>query len=216
MSNKENFSEQDSLKLITEMINKTKESFHDTGFGPIMWGTVISICGIVSYLSFQFDFVLPFNLWWLSVLALVPQVLFSIRESKRKQVKSYNDIAMDYTWISFGICIGILSFVINAIAADLIKSIPNYLDVRGSFRFYNHTSAFYLMLYGIPTFITGGIMKFKPMLFGGIICWVLALVSIFTENKIDMLLIAVAAIVAWLIPGLILNKQYRAAKNGNV
>jgi FtsH-binding integral membrane protein len=216
MSPNQEFSERESLQLITEMINKTKQSFHDTGFGPIMWGSVITFCSLVTFASSHFNFTLPFDIWWLTLIALGPQVIYSIIESKRKQAKTYNDIAMDYTWIAFGISIGILTFIINALAADLKNSIPNYMEVRGSFRLFNHTTAMHLMLYGIPTFITGGIMKFKPMLFGAIICWILGMVSIFTQSQTDMLLLAAGAIAAWLIPGILLNKIYRAAKNGNV
>ena len=30
--------EQESLSLISEMINKAKTSYHDSGIGPILWG----------------------------------------------------------------------------------------------------------------------------------------------------------------------------------
>jgi hypothetical protein len=216
MNDVEHFNEQESLKLITEMINKTKQSFHETGFGPIMWGSVIAICSLVTFCSIQFDFTLPFDIWLLTLVALIPQIIYSINESKRKTVKTYNDIAMDYTWIAFGISMFLLSFTINIIAFDLKDSIPNYMQVRGNFRFLNHTTALHLMVYGIPTFITGGIMKFKPMLYGGMLCWVLAIISNFTPLKTDMLLMALAVIVAWLVPGLFLNTKFRKIKASNV
>jgi hypothetical protein len=50
--------EQESLKLITDMINKTKASFHETGFGPIMWGIVITLCGLLSYLIIGYWYLL--------------------------------------------------------------------------------------------------------------------------------------------------------------
>lgn len=212
----ENFSEKESLQLITEMINKTKESFHETGFGPIMWGSVIAICSLVTFCSIQFDFELKFDIWLLTLIALIPQIIYSIKESKKKTVKTFNDIAMDYTWIAFGISIFLISTTIYFIAFDLKDSIPNYFQVRGTFRFLNHTTAIHLLLYGIPTFITGGIMKFKPMLYGGILLWALSLVSNFTSSKIDMLLMAVGVITAWLIPGLLLNAKYRKLNKANV
>jgi hypothetical protein len=216
MVQQENFDEKESLKLITEMINKTKESFHDTGFGPIMWGALIALCSIAQYCSIVFHFNLPFNVWLLPIIAIVPQIYYSIQQGKKIGAKSYNDIAMDFTWIAFGISMGILSYVVNVIGVDLKNGIPNYMQVRGNFRFYDHTTSLFLILYAIPTFITGGIMKFKPMLFGGILCWVLAFISVFTKGDIDMLLTAVAAIFAWLIPGIMINKGYRKYKAANV
>jgi hypothetical protein len=198
------------------MINKTKQSFHETGFGPIMWGSVITICSLITFCSIQFNFELPFDIWLLTLVALIPQIIYSINESKRKTVKTYNDIAMDYTWIAFGISIFVLTFALNSIAYDLKNSIPNYMTIRGDFRFSNHTTAFHLLIYAIPTFITGGVMKFKPMLFGGILCWALAVLSNFTSMKMDMLLMAIGVISAWVIPGLMLNAKYRKQKTANV
>jgi hypothetical protein len=216
MQQQSNFDEKQSLQLITDMINKTKQSFHETGFGPIMWGSVIAICSITTFCSLHFDFKLPFDIWLLTLVALIPQIIYIFKESKRKTAKTYNDIAMDYTWTAFGISIFILSITLNNISYDLKNSIPNYMQIRGNFRFFNHTTALHLLIYGIPTFITGGVMKFKPMLYGGILCWVLAIVSNFTSMKTDMLLMALAVIVAWLIPGLLLNAKYRKQKAINV
>jgi hypothetical protein len=215
MNQPENFSEVDSLKLITEMINKTKQSFHDTGFGPIMWGSVVTFCALVSFCSYQFNFKLPFDIWLLVFVAIVPQVIYSFNESKRKKVKTYNDIALDFTWIAFGITMFVIGFAINFLVKDY-SSIPNIVTVRGDFRLSNHFTAFYLMIYAIPTFITGGIMKFKPMIWGGVLCWVLAIVSCFTDSKLDMLFTAIAATCAWLIPGLLINKHSRERNKANV
>jgi hypothetical protein len=208
--------EKESLALITDMINKTKDSFHETGFGPIMWGAIITVCSIVTYFTTHYNVVLPFDIWLLTIIAIVPQVLYSINESKKKGVKTFNDIAMDYTWIAFGVSMFLISFIINAIAIDLKNSIPNYMEVRGSFRFMNHTTAMHLMLYGIPTFITGGIMKYKPMLWGAALLWVLALVSIFTKAQVDMIWMATGAFFAWFVPGLMLYAKYRKIKKDHV
>ncbi|MBK7348122.1 MAG: hypothetical protein IPI98_14760 [Chitinophagaceae bacterium] len=74
----------------------------------------------------------------------------------------------------------------------------------------------FLILYGLPTFVTGAACRFKPMLWGGIICWVCAIITAYTPVKIDLLLTAFSAIVAWFIPGLIMEKVYRLAKRSGV
>lgn len=216
MENK-HLTEKESLALITDMINKTKQSFHDTGFGPLLWGCVITICGLLSYLEQEFNFKLPFDHWSLVLVAVVPQVWHSISQGKKQTAKTYNDIALDYTWIAFGISMGIIAFVVNGLVFDIPKT-EAYVTARQNFRIGNHITGFYLIIYAIPTFITGGIMKFKPMLFGGILCWALALASVWTNYKYDMLFTAVAATCAWLIPGIIINANYRKLKkaHGNV
>jgi hypothetical protein len=68
------------------------------------------------------------------------------------------------------------------------------------------------MLYGIPTFITGGACKFSIMLWGGILCWACAVIAIYTNREMDQLLVGVSAILAWFIPGILMEIDYRKAK----
>ena len=72
------------------------------------------------------------------------------------------------------------------------------------------------MLFGLPTFITGGILKFKPLIAGGIICWILSIISIFSNNATDMLLMAACGLFAWVIPGVILWNRYKKQQLSNV
>ena len=40
--------QQESLLLITEMINKAKTSFHENGSSAILWGSIIAFCGLIA------------------------------------------------------------------------------------------------------------------------------------------------------------------------
>jgi hypothetical protein len=215
MTEEKNLTQEESLKLITDMINKTKQSMHDTGFLPIMWGAVTATCGILQYLQTKFNFSIGFQIWNLVFLAFIPQIWYTIKENKERGAKTYNDIAMDYAWTAFGISMGLCSFVIAYFVKDY-SNIPNIKDHVGDFRLSNHFAGFFLILYAIPTFITGGIMKIKTMVVGSIICWVLAAASVFTNLQEDNLLLGIAGICAWLIPGLVINNQYRKIKKSNV
>ena len=80
----------------------------------------------------------------------------------------------------------------------------------------NHQETLYLIIYGVPTFSTGVARHFKPMIWGGIACWLLALLSIHFNYPYTMLLMAAAALLAWFIPGLILRRRYRKLKEEHV
>ena len=73
-----------------------------------------------------------------------------------------------------------------------------------------------LILYGIPTLITGIARKFTPMLIGGILCYIMFVISIYTVNKYDFLMNGIAAIFNWLIPGFILRSKYLQDRKANV
>lgn len=207
--------ERESLDLITQMINKAKDSVHDTGITAIMWGAVIAVCSLVRLAEVRYDFRLPFDIYMLTVVAVIPTIIFSIREKKARRVKAYGEEFNDYLWISFGISIFLVSFITTKLGNDARPMIQEFEKISGkqsSFHVYEYISSFFLMLYGLPTFVSGVCMKFKPMTIGGIFCWVCALVTLYTTAQVDLLLTAVAAIVAWLIPGIILETEYRKAK----
>ncbi len=213
-------SEKESLDLIATMINKAKDSYHDTGISAIMWGSLIAICALVKLSEIQFNYRLPFDIYLLTIVAIIPQVFISIREKKKRRVKSYDDAYMDYIWLAFGICIFLMIFIINMVYAELGPVMNDYREMsKGKigwtdFKFSEFIAPLFLLLYGIPTFITGAACKFKPMLWGGLLCWACCVITLFTTIKFDLLLTAFSAIFAWLIPGIILEADYRKAKKG--
>ena len=124
---------------------------------------------------------------------------------------------MDYIWLGFGICILLMILILNVMGHDWRPVAQEYNKLSGktaSFQLYEYVSPLFLILYGLPTFITGAACKFRPMLWGGILCWVCCVITVFTDGRIDLLLVAVSAVFAWLIPGIIMEKDYREAKKG--
>jgi uncharacterized protein with PQ loop repeat len=211
--------EQESIALISQMINKAKGNYHDSGIGPILWGSVITICSIVTFLQIRYKFDLPFDIWLLTLIAIIPQIFIVSKEKRNNNVRNYDDRIMDAVWTVFGISIFLLIFINANIVNKLNPVFQNYIDVNGTkpaFNYSSFTSSFFLLLYGIPTIITGTCRQMRPMLFGGIICWICCIVSIYTKIEIDMLLTALAAICAWLIPGIILNTKYKKIRAANV
>jgi len=212
-------SHDESLKLINAMINKARNSYHDTGIGPMLWGSVISLCAIVTYFQVSFNWEPPFNVWWLTILAVIPQMWIVAREKKMNKARAYDEIVMDYLWTCFGIGIGILILINMNIFQNLATLRKDYEDISGSaaaFRFSDHSTAYFLLWYGFPTIVTAGFRKFRPMMIGGIFCWVAAIISIYTNLGVDMLLTALSSILAWLIPGFILWRGYCKRKADNV
>ena len=211
--------EKESLELISQMINKAKNSYHDRGIGPILWGSVITLCSLVTYFQIRFQFSLPFDIWLLTLIAIVPQVFIVAKEKNNKKVKTYDNKIMDYVWVSFGISVFLLIFINKNIVEQLNPIFQTYIDVKGTrpdFNYSSFTSSFFLLLYGIPTIITGSCRGMKPMLYGGIICWICCIISVYTKIEWDMLLTAFAALCAWLIPGIILWTRYKKMSATNV
>ncbi len=208
-------SHEESLQLINTMINKAKQVYHKTGTGAMLWGAVIAVCSLVKLSELHFDYKLPFDIFMLTLFAIIPQIFITKKEKGNRKVKSYDDIFMDYIWLGFGICIFLLIHVNAAVFKTWQPVAIEYRSLTGhasGFRYSEFVPSLFLILYGLPTFITGAACKFRPMLWGGIFCWVCSIISVYTNTEADLLLTALSAIIAWFIPGLIMEKQYRKAK----
>ena len=219
MEQGKNLTEQESLNLITEMINRAKNSFHDTGIGAMMWGAVIAICSLVRLSELHFGYRLPFDIYLLTVVAIILQIFITIKEKKERRVKSYDDAFIDYLWLGFYISLILLIVICNNVFNEWGAWTNEYKPVAGtgrSYGFYEFVGPLFLMLYGLPTFVTGAACKFKPMMWGGLLCWICSIVAIYTTIKIDLMLTGVAAILAWFIPGILMEKEYQRAKKQQV
>jgi hypothetical protein len=188
---------QESLALITKMISRARRDYYDTGLSALLWGSVITICGLTTFANYYLKWSALDYIWILTVAAVAPQIVIAIREGKRRRHRAHDEPLMDGLWISFGISMFILSYV--------LATAPSA-----------HEAAIFLTVYGIPTFTTGIGRNFRPMLYGGLACWVFAILSMYCPYPYVMLFITAGAIVAWFIPGLILRKRYLKAKQQHV
>ncbi len=224
MATEKNMTEEESLKLITEMINKAKGSFHESGTGAILWGSVVGIAGLTSFAESYWKFSIGFDIWWIVLLAFVPQIIISAREKRNRKAVSREEDSLNAIWLVFGISIFMLNFYINIIpgvSGGILASEGTELLSRNvktgiteHFEPYVFSKfSLLLLLYAMPTLATGITRKFKPMVWAGILCYGYFLLSCFTNTTYDLLLNGIAGISCWLIPGFIL--RYRNAKEKN-
>ena len=189
-----NISEQESLQIISEMIQKAKSGFHSNGISAILWGTTIAICGLLSFAQLYWNFRIGFDIWYLTILALIPQVIMSVRNSRNRKVITYIESSLNAIWTVYVISIFALVF---------------YLNVAGVVSHYN---ALFLLIYAIPTLATGFLCNYKPMIFGAILCYLFFVLACYTSLTYGLLLNGLAGIFNWLIPGIILRRKMLGKK----
>lgn len=197
MEEEKQLTEQESLNLIASMITEAKCDYDETGVGALMWGILVMFCSLVTFANYYMHWAWADYVWFLTLFALIPQIIISMRESKKRKVKTYSDDAMGGIWISFAVALLIVSYYAS------VYQVP-------------HVNSLFIVIYGIPTFATGYTRKFIPMIVGGIACWIFAFLAMYTPFPYIMLYSAAAALVAWFIPGLILRNRYLQLKKKNV
>ncbi len=184
-------SEKESLALISDMISKAKNHYYESGLGALLWGFTNVICFTLAYMDATLaGFKMPFDPFYLMGITFIVQFYFDRKEKKLKKTVTYKDEAHQYVWAAFGISLFILIIVNNMIHIGYI------------------VFPLLLLLFAIPTFISGCINKFKPFIIGGIACWILCIITFLYQSYLTYLLVAFGAGVAWIIPGLILRKRF--------
>ena len=187
----------ESLEVIQSMILKAKNQFSENGKLYLLWGWVILFCSLGYFILDEvIHYAKPYAIWSLTWIAAVYMIIYLRREGKRRVVKTYTQEILRYIWIAF--------VVIMVLGGVLIARIP-------SFYLYNYQ--FVLLFYGVPTFLSGTVLKFRPLIYGGIICWILAFLSTFVSFNFHPLLISLAVISAWIIPGYILKMRFKQANS---
>ena len=221
MSQEKMLTEKESLDLIATMIQKAKGNFHERGTSAIMWGAVVGFCGLFSFFKFEFEINTGwFDVWLLTLLAIIPQIYLAIKESRDIKVKTHQQEALNAVWIVYGITIfGVIAYgnIVPGATEQIFKSVGKELLEKniasGEIKTYHpqvfSQSSLLLLVYAFPTLVTGLVKKFKPMLYGAILCYALFIASLFTQVKYDMLFNGIAGIFNWLIPGLILRNRFK-------
>ena len=188
----ENFSPKESLLLIDNMINQAKNRFSENGFLYLLWGWVILLSSVGHFVLIQLRlFKHPEMIWMSTWLAVIYQVFYIVRKRKRETVKTYSEHIIGYVWMVFGISLGMISFILSK---------TNNWEAM---------NPLLLMMYGMPTFLSGVIMRFTALKAGGIICWALSIVAVMLPPVYVLLLLAVAVIAAWIVPGYLLRKKFK-------
>jgi len=226
MGEEKQLTEIESLRIISEMILKAKNEFYETGVSALLWGSVVSFCGLYSFIADKFNWPYLNEVWYLTFLAIIPQIVILIIEGGKHKAKQHLD-GVGAAWITFAITMIGMTMFLNIVPhtyAGIFKAKHLELILHNTQTgtsemispFYFKASTLYFLVYAFPTLITGIGRCFNPMKYGALICYMCFVVSCYSSHSIDFLLQAIAAISCWLVPGLILHNRYRKAKKANV
>jgi hypothetical protein len=180
-----------SLKLIESMINKAKNRFTENGHLYLLWGWVVLICSVGHFAAIRWNlFDRPEWIWGLTWVAFLYQTVYMVRQKKIIRVSTYTDDIIKAIWLVFVSCGIILGLVVSKVG-DWVTMYP-----------------LILMLYGIPTTLSGTVLRFRPLIAGGIICWILSIISVFIPLLYNLLMVSLAVIAAWIIPGYLMKQKF--------
>jgi len=193
MENSEKFNEESAIKVISEMIDAAKNDVRDNSFFYLLWGFLVLAASLLEYCLLAI-FHSPYHyVGWpvLMGIGAIASLVYAIRKYGRSDSSSYVGSFFRTFFLAWSISlIMLLAFIIpgdNQLVQPII-----------------------LAMYALATFVSGGILRFRPLVWGGIIAWAAAVGSFFSPFPVQLLITAATVVLSYIIPGFLLKRR-----NGN-
>lgn len=183
------------IRLIKEMVEKTRFSTTGSGWYLIFWGSLVILAVAIMYLL---NYLKMYQLIWvdwvvLMVLGVIVTVFMTRKYQRNSQVRSYAVENLGYLWSACGIAFFLVGFV---------------LPLAGVYS-YGVISILVSVIAGIAIFVSGGIYEWNFMKISGMIWWAAAIVMIFVQPEYRGLIFILATFFGYLLPGIIINRMYK-------
>jgi hypothetical protein len=195
-----NLTEQESLRIIQQMINTAKHQQKDDGVGWILWGWLLFVVSILTYINLYTHWFATDYFWnYFAVISLILILYSSIKYlffRKRQPVRTYTGELFIKLNVGFFISIMFIVIAFNK-GVDPVKGFPLLIGLYG----------FWVLIYGTA-------LDFKPSIIGAYVTWALGLAAFFVDTfAMVMLLHGLAVLAGYIIPGHIAFSQFRKLKS---
>lgn len=190
MQENQNFSAEQSLKVIQFMIQQAKQDVLKNSFYFLLWGWLVFITAILHFVLMKFTDIdqsyLVWNIMWIGVVA---SIVKGIKEGRSEKVKTYLGDTMKY----FGFCMAIIYC--------------SFAFIFGKYDLWHYSFPFYILIYAAACFFMGSMMRFPLLKWTGLLCLPIMIVSVFVAYEWQLLLLALAVLISYIIPGHMLSAK---------
>lgn len=187
MSNsEENLSAQQSLDIITSMIRQAQGRVSGNSFYFLLWGWCISLANFGMFGLMRFtDYPYPYVVWLIAIPAWIVTMIYGKKQGEELPRRSHLDRINMWLWLGMGACV----FPICLFGYALNWNINPII----------------LLMAAPPTFISGIIIKFKPLLVGGVCFWISGSLSFLVSQQDQYLIGGIAIMLGYMVPGYLLR-----------
>lgn len=193
MEKDNNFTGQESLEVISRMIKTAQNDIEDNSFYYLFWGWLVFAASAANYVLIQIGYIKPFLPWAILMpLGGVLTGIYSYFHTRKQKVRTYVDDVMKYV---------VIAFLVSLFTVLLFMS---KLEL--------FTYPLVMIIYAIWLFISGGAIKFRPLVYGGIINWIFGIAAFYVGFEMQLLLLAAAVFLGYIIPGYMLKNKFNRSK----
>lgn len=184
------FSPEESLKVIRQTIDAAKHEVQENGFYFLFWGILVVIAGLADfYQSWQLQSNVHAHYAWmvLPVAGVTGTIVYEMRRKRKPSERNTFNQLYGMVWLGYGISLPLL--VAYSIQAGMSPT------------------PVILIMTGFAVFISGGVLHFRPVLYGAVVIWGGGMLTLFTPEIWQSFIMAVAVGLGYLVPGYLLNRQ---------
>jgi hypothetical protein len=192
MEKENQLTQEESFRIIQNMIAAAKNDVKADAFIFLLWGWLVLIASVLQFVFAKAGGVLYYwqsAPWLLMPLGGVITVIYSIRQGKKEKTRTAVTETLKYTWIAFTAALMIILFFNSMSITQVLPCI--------------------MTLYGIGLFLSGSVLQFKPLIAGGIFCWLCAILGFLFQNEFLLLILAASVLGGYIIPGYLLKMNNR-------
>ncbi len=181
---------EESLALIAEAIRKTKENFRENSRFFLLWGWLIAAASLGFFLLRQYTdtrfFFLPFPV--LAAAGIVTTLVWYRQLRAKSPTETYLGYFVNRLWMVVG-----LSFIL-VVYISVSRGWPPFL--------------YTLIVAAIGTMVSGLAMKFRPLVWGGVLFFMAAVAGVYLPDAYLPLLTGLAMMGGYLVPGYLLKSAH--------
>jgi len=180
---------EESFEIIKTMIENEKVRINENGFVYLFWGWLVIFAALLQYVLMFSGVKQSHYAWFIMLLGGIFMVFYFRKKHGSPSIPLTGKV-LSYIWIFTGLNIFIFAFLFPITGGNLLLF-------------------FILAMLGVATIISGALLRFSWLIIGGVICNILAYVTILTHPVYWGVISIVAIIFADLIPGYMLRAKYR-------
>ena len=188
-------SQQESLHIIHQMIQTAKQEQKDDGKGWILWGWLLFLAAVFTFLNLKFGWMDRYFFWnafgIASLVLLCYEMIRNALQRRKEKVRTYTKDLFQKLNSGFFLSLMLIIFSMNL-------GVPP-------------TKGFGLLLglYGFWILIYGAVLNFRPSVIGAYITWAFAYASLWVDDlQRTMIFHALAVFCGYIVPGHIAYHEF--------
>jgi hypothetical protein len=180
-------SKEEQIEVISKVINSTKENLKPLSLNFIFWGSLIVVMSLIHYSIPQFIQYTEYSslLFWtiLPILGMICTIVYNIKIRKVLGYETYLNRVIKIIWGIFNL--SWLVMVVTSLLNGINNPVPEIL-----------------FLLSTTLITTGIIIKFKPIVIGGILLMLFTVYINFNPNINFLIVNIIGVSLGMLVPGI--------------